>query len=280
MTVEHIYNTQTYIQENYHHQLVISKLEQLSCYSYRNLQRIFKSVYGETIGAYQSRLKCDHAFKKILFTRMSIADIALEVGYADLQALRKAFKKRYGFPPSEARKNKSSLILDDLPQIELGIAPAMEIVTRQASQVHYLSTRTNYETLVIDELWDELLQHEFEPGKMECLGLLNDEPLITDGILCRYDAAVTQADKARILPQKELPAGTYARFEHKGDYQSIETTYDAIFQDWILQTELELSSEPIIEHYVITDEHTDDPEEYLTHILIPLLAESIPGSKK
>lgn len=273
MTVEHIYNTQAYIQDNYNQPLAITKLEQLSCYSYRNLQRIFKSAYGETIGAYQSRLKCDHAFRKILFTHASIADIALEVGYADLQALRKAFKKRYGFPPSEARQNKASLILEDLPQIELGTAPVMEIITRESCQVYYLSKRTNYDTLVIDELWDELLQHEFESGEMECLGLLNDEPLITDGILCRYDAAVTQADKARILPQKLLPASTYARFTHKGDYQSIEATYDAIFRDWILQTDLELSSEPIIEQYVITDEHTDDPEKYLTYILIPLIAE-------
>ncbi len=119
MTLEHIYNTQSYIQEHYNRPLSISHLEQLSCYSYRNLQRIFKSVYGETLGAYQSRLKCDHAFKKILFSQLPISDIALEVGYADLQTLRKAFKKRYGFPPSGARQNREALLLEDLPAIEL-----------------------------------------------------------------------------------------------------------------------------------------------------------------
>ncbi|NRB46588.1 MAG: AraC family transcriptional regulator [Saprospiraceae bacterium] len=271
MTLEHIYNTQSYIQEYYNQPLSIAQLEQISCYSYRNLQRIFKSVYGETLGAYQSRLKCDHAFKKILFSKAAIADIALEVGYADLQALRKAFKKRYGFPPSEARQNRTALLLDDLPAIALQPAPKPELIFLESQQIYYLSKRTAYETWEIDELWDELLASEFQEGELRYFGILNDEPLITDDIHCRYDAAITQADLDQKLPHKLLSGGTYARFEHQGSYDHIEATYDSIFRDWILQTELEISSEPIIEQYLVTEEHTDDPNEYLTYILIPLV---------
>ncbi|MBX2877944.1 MAG: AraC family transcriptional regulator [Saprospiraceae bacterium] len=270
MTVEPIYNTQSYIQEHYNSPLSIERLEQLSCNSYRNLQRIFKSVYGETIGAYQSRLKCDHAFKKILFSQTAIADIALEVGYADLQALRKAFKKRYGFPPSEARRNKTALLLEDLPEIDLGLAPDHEVVHLESRQVFYLSKQTAYETWEIDELWDELLAFEFQEGPLQSYGILNDEPLITHDIHCRYDAAVTQADVTQQLPSKLLGGGPYARFQHQGSYDHIEITYDAIFRDWMLQTDKEISSEPIIEEYLVTDEHTDDPQQYLTNILIPL----------
>lgn len=270
MTVEHIYNTQSYIQEHYNRPLSIERLERLSCYSYRNLQRIFKSAYGETIGAYQSRLKCDHAFKKILFSQTAIADIALEVGYADLQALRKAFKKRYGFPPSEARRNRTALLLKDLPEIELQSAPTYDIVHLEARQVFYLSKLTAYETWEIDELWGELLAFEFPEGPLQYYGIINDEPLITHDIHCRYDAAVTQADITQQLPSKHLSGGPYARFQHQGSYDHIEATYDAIFRDWMLQTEQEIGSEPIIEEYVVTEEHTDDPEQYLTHILIPL----------
>lgn len=271
MTLEHIYNTQSYIQEHYSQPLSIGRLEQLSCYSYRNLQRIFKSVYGETIGAYQSRLKCDHAFKKILFSQIAIADIALEVGYADLQALRKAFKKRYGFPPSEARQNRTALLQDDLPQIALQPAPAPELVHLESQQIYYLSKRTAYETWEIDALWDELLAHELEEGEVRYFGILNDEPLITNDIHCRYDAAITQADTSQQLPTKWLKGGLHARFQHQGSYDHIATTYDAIFRDWILQTEKEISSEPIIEEYVVTEEHTDNPSEYLTYIMIPLV---------
>lgn len=271
MTLEHIYNTQSYIQERYNQPLSIERLEQLSCYSYRNLQRIFKSVYGETIGAYQSRLKCDHAFKKILFSKAAIADIALEVGYADLQALRKAFKKRYGFPPSEARHNKTALLLEDLPAIELRLPPTPDIVHVETQTLFYLSKQTAYETRAIDELWDQLLDYEFEGEISHYYGILNDEPLITDDIHCRYDAAVTQADTGQQLPTKLLKGGPHARFQHHGSYDNIENTYDVIFRDWILQTELEISSEPIIEQYVVTEEHTNDPSEYLTYILIPLV---------
>lgn len=271
MTVEHIYNTQSYIQANYNKRLSIDQLEQISCYSYRNLQRIFRSVYGETMGAYQSRLKCDHAFKKILFSTAAIADIALEVGYADLQALRKAFKKRYGFPPSEARNNKTALLLENLPALELRPPPTPEIIHLETQHLYYLSKQTAYETREIDELWDELLAHEFAGEVSHYYGILNDEPLITDDIHCRYDAAVTQADLHHQLPTKQLKGGPHARFQHLGSYDDIEKTYDAIFRDWILQTELEISSEPIIEQYVVTEEHTDDPSEYLTYLLIPLV---------
>lgn len=271
MTLTQIYNTQAYIEAHYNELIAVSTLEKISCYSYRNLQRVFKSVYGETMGAYQTRLKVENAYKRIIFSSASISDIALEVGFSDLQALRKAFTKRYDFSPSHARKEKPALLQSDLPDFSLASPLIPTIVSLPPLDIYYQSIKTDYDNFEIDQLWDRLMTYDFPHFDMQYYGVINDEPLITDSIHCRYDAGVTQADQKGELPQKTIASGRYAQFVHQGDYNKIDLSYDAIFGHWLLQTPLEVSEKPILEHYIKFDEHTPRKEEYVTHIYVPLL---------
>ena len=233
MTLEQIYNTQAYIEQHYHETIAVSRLESISHYSYRNLQRVFKSVYGETIGAYQSRLKVENAYKKLLFTQATISDIALEVGYADLQALRKAFVKRFGFPPSQARAEKQALFTVEpmVAHLTTSLTPSFEHLP--AVKVYYQSVKTDYDKLQIDQLWDRLMNQPI-PGKgCEYYGLINDEPLITEGTVCRYDACISGIDQLDEIPQKSILGGRYAKFVHEGSYDLIDATYDRIFGGWL-----------------------------------------------
>jgi AraC family transcriptional regulator len=47
----------SYLRTKYNKKILIEDLEELSNFSYRNLQRIFKAQYKETIGAYVIRIK-------------------------------------------------------------------------------------------------------------------------------------------------------------------------------------------------------------------------------
>lgn len=271
MTLTQIYNTQAYIEAHYNELIGTQTLENISCYSYRNLQRVFKSVYGETMGAYQTRLKVENAYKKLIFSSTSISDIALEVGFSDLQALRKAFAKRYGYSPSHARKEKPALLRSDEPNFSLATPLQPSIVSLAPLDIYYQSIKTDYDNLEIDQLWDQLMNCDFPHFDMQYYGVINDEPLITDSIHCRYDAGVTHADQKGELPMKTVGGGHYAQFVYQGGYHQIDRFYDAIFSHWLLQTPLEVSEKPILEHYVKFDEHTPNKEEYLTHIYVPLL---------
>ena len=97
-----LYPLLEFIEQHCHETIEPAVLEQLSFYSYRNLQRIFKSLFGETIGAYQKRIRLEKAAKRLHYSDKSISDIAFEVGYSDLQAFRKAFKKQFGEGASRA----------------------------------------------------------------------------------------------------------------------------------------------------------------------------------
>ncbi len=104
-----IFKTIHFIEENYNKTISPKELESISLYSYRNIQRIFKYMCGETIGSYQQRLKVENAYKLILYTQTPFSDIAFSVGFESLAAFSKAFKLRFGISPKEARHNKPDL---------------------------------------------------------------------------------------------------------------------------------------------------------------------------
>ncbi len=271
MTIEQIYNTQKFIQQNYNSQILIDDLEKVSCYSYRNLQRVFKSVYGETIGAYQTRLKIENAYKKIIYTQTPISEIALDVGFADVQALRKAFKKRFKYPPSDARNKKLELFKENDLLISKQELMHPQIVKLEEILVFYQSVRTNYINMEIDELWDKMDSYQYSSESTEYFGLIIDDPIITESIHCRYDACITRKPIDEELPEKRISGGEYAKFIHKGSYHKIDETYQKIYGGWVLNTDIELSTLPIVEHYIKHNNNVRDESEFETAILVPIL---------
>lgn len=268
---KHILNTQAFIEQHYHRQLTPAELEGISCYSYRNLQRVFKSVYGETIGSYQTRLKVENAYKQLLYSNEVITRIAVKVGFADVQALRKAFKKRFGVPPSEARAQKLALLeAYQMIPAEPRKYTEPEIVHWAPPTLWYQSLKTHYDNQEIETLWDSVMEANYPTDSLDCYGLIIDDPLITEEIHCRYDACVDVAPTDRNFPQKNIQKTKYARFMHYGSYDHIVRTYQMIYGGWALHTGSELSELPIIEHYLIHGDHTVNEAEFETAIYLPL----------
>jgi|GEM_PF-1739300 len=61
MGLEKIQHIIKYIEEHYHQNISVQKLEHISNYSYRNVQRVFKAVFKELLGAFQKILKLENA---------------------------------------------------------------------------------------------------------------------------------------------------------------------------------------------------------------------------
>ena len=260
-----------FIETHYSRPISIKELEGISYYSYRNLQRIFKYTCGETIGAFQKRIRVERGYKLALYTNESMTEIALEVGFENLASFSKAFKQHFGVSPKEARANKAFLferhaILPIASKAEL----KPEIVYMPPMKVYYRSTQTEYVNEEIEALWSEFMGFDFPALGTEYFGVVADEPLITDTIRCRYDACASMQARGKRLPSKLLFGGRYAKFIHRGSYDSIDETYQKIYGGWILTTDLEFSPLPIVEHYVKHDSNTELELDYLTGILIPI----------
>jgi len=266
-----VYNMLNFIEHHYDQFISVKQLEEVSNYSYRNIQRIFKYTCGETIGAYQKRLRVENAYKLMLYTRENITAIALKVGFANLASFSKAFRQRFNCSPKEARTNKTVLFSKaDITPIESGSVLQPEIIYLPPVKVYYETAMIPYENDEIELLWKRFMRHQFPASGTTFFGVVADDPLITETLNCRYDACASEQAMRKELPSKMILGGRYARFLHNGTYDTIENTYRDIYAGWILDTNLEFDHTPVIESYIKHADNTDREEDQLTSILLPL----------
>jgi len=269
--LKRIYNTRNYIETHYNQIISINALEDISSYSYRNLQRVFYSLFQETIGAYQTRLKVENGYKKLLYSNKQVSDIALEIGFADVQSFSKTFKKHFKCSPSAARNQKEFLLNDFHPKELIVSILEPEIVFVPEITAYYSSCKTSYINPEIETLWDSLLENEIAEPISDYFGIITDDILITEKSKCTYEACIVTEAIIRNLPTKKLFGGRYARFFHHGSYETLEDTYQQIFGAWFLSNNFEISHLPVIEQYIKNDSNCKTPADYLTAIYIPLI---------
>ncbi len=70
-----------------------------------SLRRAFCKHLGMSPKAYLGKLRMTRALELLVENRMSVKEIAFACGFLDEKFFSRAFKKRYGFPPSHLLKN-------------------------------------------------------------------------------------------------------------------------------------------------------------------------------
>ncbi|HUP44006.1 MAG TPA: AraC family transcriptional regulator [Thermoanaerobaculia bacterium] len=72
------------------------------------LARTFRSCYGLTIGSLRRRLRTDRAVMRLLTGDVSLARLALELGYSDESHFAREFKRETGWTPGGFRSTAGS----------------------------------------------------------------------------------------------------------------------------------------------------------------------------
>ncbi|MFC3076504.1 helix-turn-helix transcriptional regulator [Phenylobacterium terrae] len=65
--------------------------------------RRFRDVFGMAPGAYHRRVRLERAAERLARGAPSLTNLALDAGYRDLAAFSRAFRRRFGVPPSQWR---------------------------------------------------------------------------------------------------------------------------------------------------------------------------------
>ncbi|MBE5732438.1 MAG: helix-turn-helix domain-containing protein [Clostridiales bacterium] len=73
-----------------------------------HLRRLFKKVLGISPIQYLANLRFDKARKLLTLSDLSVSQIALECGFADVYYFSKAYKKRYGHSPSKIQSTATT----------------------------------------------------------------------------------------------------------------------------------------------------------------------------
>jgi AraC family transcriptional regulator len=256
-------------------ELTLDRLAAIACLSSCHFHRIFRAMVGEPLGQYVQRVRLETAVVQLQTSDRNVLEIALDAGYESAAAFTRAFEQRFGVPPSECRRAhrfELQVRATRLRNQDTMIKP--EIRNRPETKVIFVRHTGPYAS--VGEAWGKVCgfaaQHGLTgPGNL-AIGVSRDDPKITASQQLRYDACVT-IDRD-VTPSGEvgvqtLPGGRYAMFVHRGPYELFQTTYDAIYGDWLPQSGEQLRDEACFEVYLNAPENTP-PAELRTEIWIPL----------
>jgi AraC family L-rhamnose operon transcriptional activator RhaR len=94
-----------YMEQHSHTELSLALLAQVSRWSERHLQRLFKQHTEQTFNAYLQSLRIQKSCELLRGSQLKISSIAETVGYKDLDSFNSVFKRIAGMTPSQYRKN-------------------------------------------------------------------------------------------------------------------------------------------------------------------------------
>jgi len=101
---EMIYRIHEYLLEHLAERITIEDLSKQFLMNPTTLKKVFKSVYGTSLAAHIKQHRMEHAAKLLKETDMTIAQIALAVGYESQSRFTTAFKETYHALPTVYRK--------------------------------------------------------------------------------------------------------------------------------------------------------------------------------
>lgn len=109
---EIVREAQVYIERNLGEKISVEHLSERSSTGRRNFDRRFIKATGNTPVEYVQRVKIESAKKSFETSRKTISEVMYEVGYLDVKAFRKAFKKITGMPPVQykGKYNKEAIV--------------------------------------------------------------------------------------------------------------------------------------------------------------------------
>ena len=89
----------SYIRDNYPANPSLSEIAGYAGVSAEHLSRTFKKAFNLSIGEYTRQVKIEHACNKLTRSKMSLSEIAFELGFADQSHFCRSFKSAVGVSP-------------------------------------------------------------------------------------------------------------------------------------------------------------------------------------
>ena len=101
---DHVATAVKFVNDNYCHKISVSDVASACFVSAHYLSNIFKKEMDISPQRYIVEVRMRRAEELLRLDTLSITDVALSVGYPDVLAFSKMFRKNFGISPSEYRK--------------------------------------------------------------------------------------------------------------------------------------------------------------------------------
>lgn len=279
--IERYKNLIQFIDENFKDEINIKKIEEVSHYSYRNINRIFLSLQHETIGKYIKRIRLEKAAEYLKYSNEQIFEIAINLGFSDLAVFSKAFKKRFNCSPTAFRQSTETLqkanqlFMDPVKKQSISYI----IETLPEFNFLYLEHKGNSQNVkAIEQTWETLFEYTYNKKLLTDDSIFFSENLddneITDDFRCRTNVALILNEPIAfglegLFYERQHTAQKYAKFTHKGANETLADTYNLIYASWMTDVQLEFEDKPTLEFYVNHHKKVSK-KDLITEIYIPV----------
>lgn len=101
-----------WIMRNLHEDLSVNTLARRACMAPSHFNRAFKSVLGSTPAEFVETLRLNEAKRRLSIPKKTLDTVAASVGFADAEAFRRTFERKFGATPRSYLKkiNTSSIV--------------------------------------------------------------------------------------------------------------------------------------------------------------------------
>lgn len=227
------------------------------CFSRHYLNRLFRSVTGESIYGFIKRLRLETAaFRLIKFPHMSITHLAADIGYS-ASNFAVVFKEHYGVSPSQFRANpclpeesETQTVLRRIRDLQENKPDALlKQMDRKTAvkelpdiRVVYQRFKGNYQDL--PNVWHTFcadMEKAYKGSGVQFFGISYDDPLIVGADNCLYDlCARPQGANKRLWATgitdsntRTIPGGTYLCYRFDGHVSRLKGIYNDLFAVWM-----------------------------------------------
>ncbi|MCA9571061.1 MAG: AraC family transcriptional regulator [Myxococcales bacterium] len=228
-----------------------------------HFHRVFRQVTGETLHAFQKRVRLERALHSMAHTGASLTDIAIQTGFSSSSSFTRAFREQYGVPPSrfdlagwqEARRAELTAGSPHLQRLPDGENPdGFRVVLRDLPERRFAYVRVvrpfepGRVTGAAESLVAWARERGLEGGRW--YGWMWEDPDPVPLSRCRYDVAVEVPEDVRPdgpVGVQTLPPMRVAVLPVKGDMALETRALDWLYGGWLPRTRCEPAPLPCAE---------------------------------
>jgi len=247
-----------YIESHLAGDLALDRIAGAVAVSPFHLCRAFAASTGHSVAAYVRARRLSGAARALAAGAPDILSVALDAGYGSHEAFTRAFRQQFETTPEDVRSRAdvAHLCLQEALRVNPTVTKPVHqprITTRDAFLIFGLNQRYKAGgNAGIPSQWNR-----FGPY----IGhVANEVPDVTFGVvhnidanndfdyLCGVEVTAFPSDPPEFT-RLQVPAGTYAVFEHRDHIASIQATFTAIWERGLSEAGVEAADAPLFERY-------------------------------
>ncbi len=256
-----------YIENNLHENITVNYVAKETGYSYYHLTRLFKSMFGESVGSYIKKRRLVSSTKELLYSDKKVIDIAIGSGFESSEAFSRAFKSIYKVSPIEYRKNRIDVFVGKKKKLELDFMRhlvgniTIKPVIKEIEKIKVIGIKDKVilENNSLPDLWEKFRKvHHIVPNTLpskRVFGIceaISEIHLVSESM--EFNEIIgLEVNSYDVIPNsfvsKTIKEGKYAIFTHTGSLDNLDKTYEYIWGTWFLSSKEELDIRDDFEVY-------------------------------